>query len=238
MKERERSLGAVPGWLWSAFAGALAVQLVVHAIAPAPGGAARDVPPSPRAEVLRLAALGEPEAMARLLMLYLQAFDLGGENALPYQRLDYGRLVDWLEAVLALDPRSQYPLFSAARVYAEVPDERRMRLMLDFVYRAYLADPNRRWPWLAHAAILAKHELKDLPLARRYAQAIERHTTDPTVPAWAKQMELFILADMGELEAERLMIASLLQSGRIRDPAEIMVLKQRLQELEARRPRR
>lgn len=217
---------------------ALALQLSLHARAPGPGTAGRDLPPAPRPEVLRVAALGEPEAMARVLMLYLQAFDLGGENALPYQRLDYGRLVDWLGAILALDPRSQYPLFSAARVYAEVPDRQRMRQMLDFVYRAYFADPNRRWPWLAHAALLAKHELKDLPLARRYAQAIERHTTDPTVPLWAKQMELFILEDMGELQAERLMIGDLLRSGRIHDPAEVLVLKQRLEELEARDRRR
>lgn len=238
MKEGERPLGSVPRWIWAVLALALSAQLAVHGTEPARRISARDLPPAPRAAALRLASLGEPEAMARVLMLYLQAFDLGGGNALPYRQLDYGRLVAWLEAILALDPRSQYPLFSAARVYAEHADPARMRQILDFLYREYFADPNRRWPWLAHAAILAKHELKDLPLARRYAAAIARNTTDPAVPLWARQMEIFILEDMGELEAERIMIGGLLASGRITDPAEAQLLKQRLEELEKRQGRR
>lgn len=238
MSKAERPLGAVPGWLWVALGVALVLQLAVHQAAPASGAAAHDLPPAPRPEALRLAAFGEPQALARLLMLYLQSFDLGGENALPYRRLDYRNLVAWLEAILALDPRSQYPLFSAARIYAENADPQRMRLMLEFLYREYFADPNRRWPWLAQAALLAKHELKDLPLALRYAGAVERHTTDPHVPAWAKQMRLFILEDMGELEAERIMIRSLIESGRLTDAGEARVLRDRLEELERRSSRR
>jgi hypothetical protein len=233
-RDRQRPLVAVPRALWGALLATIALQLAVHAWTPTARVSAEDLPAPPRADVLRLASFGEPEAMARLMMLYLQAFDLGGGNALPYQRLDYRRLVAWLETILALDPRSQYPLFSAARLYAETPDPQRLRLMLDFVYREYFADPNRRWPWLAEAAILAKHRLHDLPLARRYAAAIPRHTTDPNIPLWAKQMELFVLEDMGELEAERLMIGDLVRSGRIADPAELLVLKQRLEELESR----
>ena len=231
----QRPLGSVPRPLWAALLAALALQVAVHARAPAARVAAEDLPEPPREAVLRLASFGEPEAMARLLMLHLQAFDLGGGNALPYQRLDYRRLVAWLERILALDPRSQYPLFSAARLYAETPDPQRMRLMLEFVYREYFADPNRRWPWLAQAAILAKHRLHDLPLARRYAAAIPRHTTDPRIPPWAKQMELFILEDMGELDAERIMIGDLVRGGRVSDPGELLLLKQRLEELEAGR---
>jgi hypothetical protein len=105
---------------------------------------------------------------------------------------------------------------------------------MEFVYQAFLRDPNRRWPWLAHAALLAKHRLHDLPLARRYAAAIDRNTTDPSVPLWARQMEIFILEDMNELEAAKIMIGGLLLSGKINDPAELRFLKERLDELEAR----
>jgi hypothetical protein len=103
--------------------------------------------------------------------------------------------------------------------------------MLEFVHEQFLLDPNRRWPWLAHAALLAKHRLHDLPLARRYAAAIDRHTTSPDVPLWARQMEIFILEDMNELEAARIMLGGLLASGKITDPAEIAFLKQRLEAL-------
>jgi len=155
-------------------------------------------------------------------------------NGTLARRLDYARLTGWLDAILELDPRSAYPLFAAARVYAEVPDEARSRLALEFVYRAFFADPDRRWPWLAHAALLAKHRLNDLPLARRYAAAIDRHTRAANVPLWAKQMEIFILEDMNELEAARILLGGLLESGAIRDPAEARFLRQRMDELERR----
>lgn len=223
----------MPFWVGALLAMSLGLQLAWQTTRPLPRGAA-ELPLPPRPEALRLASFSEVEAAARLAMIYLQSFDYGGANRIPYQKLDYERLVGWLESILALDPRSDYPLFSAARVYAEVPDPARSRTVLEFVYRKFLEDPNRRWPWLAHAALVAKHRLNDLPLALRYAQAVERHTTDPRVPPWARQMEVFILEDMNELGAAKIMIHGLLKSGRISDPAEIQFLLQRLAELQAR----
>ncbi|HEY7237726.1 MAG TPA: hypothetical protein VH600_01040 [Burkholderiales bacterium] len=237
MSSELRPLSAVPFWISALLALTLGVQIAGRLASPALRGSA-DLPPPPRSQALRLASFGEEPAAARIGMLYVQAFDYRGDNRIPYQKLDYGRLIGWLDAILALDPRSDYPLFSAARIYAENPDPARSRQMLEYVYLRFLEDPNRRWPWLAHAALLAKHRLHDLPLALRYAQAVERYTTDPNVPSWAKQMQIFILEDMNELEAARTMIIGLLESGRIQDPAEIRFLKERLQELAARQARR
>jgi hypothetical protein len=219
--------------VWAALLACLALQLALRASEPAAPPSAEDLPPPPRAATLRLAGLGESAAAARLAMLYLQAFDLHAGNELAYRRLDYARLVAWLRAILDTDPRSDYPLFAAARVYAEVPDERRARMMLEFVYEEFAKDPDRRWPWLAHAALLAKHRLRDLPLALRYATALERQTTGTDVPLWAKQMEIFILEDMNELDAARIMLGGLLETGRIADPAERRFLQWRLEQLGA-----
>jgi len=230
----ERSLAAVPGWIWVALALALAAQIGWQGARPRAPRAASDLPPAPSPALLRLASLGEPAAAARLAMLYLQSFDLRAGNDVPYRDLDYGRLIGWLRAILATDPRSQYPLFAAARIYAENPDPRKARAALEFVYQEFPKDPNRRWPWLAHAALLAKYRLKDLPLALRYATAVERLTTAPDVPLWAKQMRLFILEDMDELQAAKVMLGGLLASGQIKDPAELRFLKRRLEQLETR----
>ena len=167
-------------------------------------------------------------------MVWLQAFDSRGDNSIPYQRLDYGRLNAWLRAILATDPRSGYPLFAAARIYAENDNPEKARRMCEFVFAAFGEDPNRRWATLAHVALLAKHRLGDLPLARRYAAAIQRQTTDPTVPDWARQMEIFILEDMNELEAAKVVLGGLLATGRIRDAEERRFLQGRLQEIEER----
>jgi len=47
-------------------------------------------------------------------------------------------------------------------------------------------------------------------------------------------MEIFILEDMNELETARLIIGGYLQSGTIKDPAELRFLDERLKQLEAR----
>lgn len=227
MKRDARPLGSLPAWLWFALGVALAAQIGLRATSRPVGAERAELPSAPSAQGLRLASFGEPEALGRVAMLYLQAFDLG-------PKLDYTRLIGWLRAILALDPRSQYPLFAAARVYAEVPDPARARAMLEFIHEQYLVDPNRRWPWLAHAALLAKHRLRDLPLARRYAAEIDRHTTAGDVPLWVKQMEVFILEDMNELEAARILLGGLLESGKIQDADEARFLRHKLEELERR----
>jgi hypothetical protein len=230
----ERPLGAVPAWILWLLAGALAAQIGWQSARRAGAPAASDLPPAPSAAALRLASLGENAALARLAMLWLQAFDSSADNATPYRQLDYGRLIAWLDAILATDPRSGYPLFAAARVYAENDDERKARRMFDFIEAQFLRDPNARWAALAHVALLAKHRLHDLPLARRYASAIQRLTTDPSIPSWARQMEIFILEDMNELEAAKVMLGGLLATGRIRDPEERRFLEGRLAEIERR----
>lgn len=234
MRSSERPLSAVPAWIAALLAAAVLAQVSWHSITHARARAAEDLPPAPSALALRLASLGEPDALARLAMVWLLAFDARAENSLPYQKLDYERLIDWLSAILALDPRSEYPLFTASRVYAENADPAKMRAMLEFIHAQFAADPNRRWPALAHAALLAKHRLHDLPLARRYAADLQRLVTDASVPLWAKQMQVFILEDMNELEAARIVLGGLLATGHVRDPEEKRFLEARLKELEQR----
>jgi hypothetical protein len=230
----ERPLASVPAWVLAVLALALAAQIVWQIASPHAPRAASDLPSPPAPGVLRLVSFGEPAAAARVAMLYVQSFDLRAGNDTPYRDLDYGRLIGWLRAVLATDPRSQYPLFAAARIYAENPDPRKARAALEFVYREFLRDPDRRWRWLAHAALLAKYRLKDLPLALRYATAVERLANAPDVPLWAKQMRLFILEDMNELQAAKVALGGLLASGQVKDPAELRFLRRRLEQLQAR----
>jgi len=234
----ERPIASVPRGVLVLLALGLAAQIGLKASAPPPRSAAEDLAPAPSIAALRLASFGDPVALAKALMLYLQAFDYQSGSRIPYRDLDYGRLEAWLARILELDPRGQYPLLAASRLYAEVPVEAKQRSMLEFVYRQFLLDPARRWPWLAHATAIAKHRLRDLPLALRYAQAIQRYAVTDDVPLWAKQMEIFILEDMDELETARLIVGGYLQSGAIKDPAELRFLEERLKQLEARtRPR-
>src|SRR5438445_1983781 len=234
----QRSIAVVPRGVLVLFALGLAAQIGLKATAPPPRAAAEDLAPAPSIAALRLASFGDPVPLGKALMLYLQAFDYQSGSKVPYRDLDYDRLEAWLARILELDPRGQYPLLAASRLYAEVPVEAKQRSMLEFVYRQFLLDPNRRWPWLAHATALPIHRLHDLPLALRYARAIQRYAVADNVPLWAREMEIFSLEDMNELETARVIIGGSIQSATQKDPAELRSLDERRQQRHARTARR
>lgn len=228
-----RPLSRVPLPLWLALAAALVLQIALEALTPQTAASYRPLGDPPAAGTARIMAFGERELAARMMMLVLQAHDTQPGMSVPLIQLDYTRVVSWLETALALDPSSHYPLLSAVRIYAAVPDPARQRQVLDFVQRAFLTDPNRRWRWLAEAAIVAKHRMRDLERALAYAKDVTAHAHGAHVPAWARDMTVVILEEMGELEAARTLIGGLIHERQITDPNELRYLDQKLKELEA-----
>lgn len=228
----ERPVAVVPAPLLWLLAGAFCAQLGLKTWESRPVARTADLPAAPSTATIRLTALGEPTGAAQLLSLYLQAFDTQPGISIPFRDLDYGKVQDWLGRILELDPSGQYPLLMASQVYSQVPDSAKQRLMLDWIYRRFLEDPERRWRWMAHAAIMAKHRLNDLPLALFYAQALTRYAKGPAVPGWAKQMRIFLLEDMGEYDAAKILLGGLLASGSITDEHEAHFLTERLNALE------
>ncbi|MET0322145.1 MAG: hypothetical protein ABW069_15600 [Duganella sp.] len=230
----QKSWRAVPRSVLVLLLSALLLQVAWQASRPRAGVLARSqaLAPAPPLAALRLAALGEPVAMARLTMLYAQGVDEQAGVSVAWRDLDYAVLTGWLQRVLDLDPRGQSPLLAASQVYGAVSDPVRARRMLDFVHARFADDPNRRWPWLAHAALVARHQLHDLALARRYARDIRLQATGPGVPSWARQMDIFMLEDMNELDSARALIGALLASGQVTDPRELQFLSDRLDRLD------
>lgn len=229
----ERRLAEMPLWVMLLFVAAIGCQVGIALLRPAPRAAAVDLPMPPSASTLRVLALGDPIPLGQAMALYLQAFDNQPGVSIPFAALDYDRVQAWLAGVLTLDPIGQYPLLMASHLYAQVllhPEKQRE--MSEFIYREFFADPNRRWPSLAHMAIMAKHRLKDLPLALRYADAIRDRAQGPGVPSWARQMHIFLREDMGELETAKILLGGLLASGTVTDTHELHFLTERLKEME------
>src|SRR4030067_2185329 len=129
-----------------------------------------------------------------------------------------------MDAPRGLDPQGQYPLLAASRLYGEVPDPARQREMLEFVYHKFQEDPARRWPWLAHAAVIARHRLKELPLALKYAHALADKSAGHDIPNWAQQMEIMLLEDMGEVETAQVLLGGLLDKRRNTAPGAVQAL--------------
>src|SRR5437764_7807905 len=74
VKRDGRPLARVPASIWLALAASLAAQIAWRGTQIPATGAAADLPPPPSAQAMRLASFGEPATLARLAMLYLQAF--------------------------------------------------------------------------------------------------------------------------------------------------------------------
>jgi hypothetical protein len=229
----DRPVVQVPKAVIGALIAALIAQIGFASLQAKPTAAAQQMREPPGHATLRVTSIGDPIPLAQMLTLYLQAFDNQPGISIPFAQLDFAKVEQWLERILNLDPRGQYPLLMASQVYAQVPDAERTRRMLEFAHRQFYADPNRRWPWLAHAAIIAKHRLKDPQLALEYAHALRTHATSPEVPSWARQMEAFFYEDLGEYEAAKVLLGGFLTSGAIQDAHEIRFLLQRLERLEA-----
>ena len=214
-----------------AFGVACLLQPGWHFMQPAPEAVQQDLPEPLSIMKLRLAGLDDPVALSKILMLWLQAFDNQPGISIPFSRLDYNLLIRWLDRIVELDERSHYPLLAASRLYSLVPDAGKKRLMLEFVRQKFLQDPGRRWQWLAHCIYVAKYQLKDLDLALDYARTLRLQTKSPAVPYWARHMEVYVLEDMGNIEAAKILIGGLLESNQVEDPAEIRFLQERLNTL-------
>lgn len=232
---QQKPLSAVPRALWLALVLALLLQLGWQLAQRTAPPTARPLPPAPSSAVARLASLGEPLAMSKGLLLYLQSFEDQDGVSLPWRALDYDRLAGWLDTAQLLDPRSRYALVAASEVYAGVADPARARRMLQFVSASFALDPARRWPAMAQATLVAKHQLHDLPLALALARQLRLQTTSVQVPAWARQMEAFVLEDMDQSDSAQIVLGGLIASGHISDPHELAFMARRLEEMAARK---
>lgn len=232
---QQKPLSCVPRTLWLALLLALLLQLGWQLAQRSPPPQARPLPPPPSAALARLASLGEPLAMSKAMLLYLQSFEDQAGVSLPWRALDYDRLAAWLDTAQTLDPRSRYALAAASDIYAGVADPLRARRMLQFVSASFAQDPARRWSAMAQATLVAKHQLHDLPLALQLARQLRLQATGPDVPAWVRQMEAFVLEDMDQLDSAQIVLGGLIASGQISDPHELAFMARKLDEIAAKK---
>jgi hypothetical protein len=214
--------------LWIIFIFGIAAQGIWKTFEPAPIAHARDLPNPPDAAWVSVWDMSEHAFASQWMALTLFSHDEQPGISLPYLALDYERITAWMGAALILDPDDHNILLAASQVYSQVPDPRRERIMLDFVHRQFLLAPESRWPYLAHAAVVARHRLNDSKLALNYARDL---SIAKTAPAWVKQMPVLLLSDMGEREQARILLGGLVTSGAIRDEREIAFMLSRINPL-------
>ncbi len=231
-KNQARPVSQVPRWIKLLLPLIFLLQLLWHGYQPEVSVSVKSLPEPLPVDTYRWLSLDEPEAVARYLNLWLQAFDNQPGVSLSFQQLDYSMIIRWLDTILQLGHDTQYPLLVATHIYGSIHQPNRQRIMMDYVFTKFKQYPNKYWRWLAHAVIVAKHELKDQPLAFKYADALASLATGPQVPYWARDMKIILLEDMGEWQAARVLVGGLIESGEIQDPYELKFLVQKLDDLQ------
>jgi len=181
------------------------------------------LPDVPSESAMNLLVASDKAFAYRVLILWLQQFDVQAGQYISYQSMDYEKLIHWLQTLNKLELTSQYPLLLATRVYSRVADTNKTRMMLEYVFKEFQTNPGKNWRWLAEASITAQHKLKDLPLALKFATALAEEK-NPDIPLWAKDIRLIILENLGEFEQIKLLVGGLLANKTIMDPNEIRFL--------------
>lgn len=226
--DTERPVSVVPRVVLYVLISTLVSQIVWHASQPKPVAQATELDTAPSAVLFDLISMGDPIALSKILILRIQSFDNQPGISIPFNKLDYHKVVSWLERVAELDPYSRYPYLLAARVYAQVNDPERKRIMLNFVHSGFLKNPELQWPAMVQAVFIARHRLKDLDLALRYARDIRLNLKGEHIPSWVRQMELFVLEEMGDLESAKVLLGAFLDAGLIENERELKFLQGRL----------
>lgn len=208
----------------------LCAQIAFHHLKVKTDKSIQNLSTPPANSYLSIMSMGEQSAIAKLSLLWLQAFDSQSGIKVRYHELNYHKLTQWLEAIIKLNPDSDYPLLLASQIYTMVPDTEKKEIMLEFVYQKFLQNPNKRWHWLSQCSLIAKHQLNDFDLAIKYAKAIREKATE--APPWAKQMEVLLLDDVGEYQAAQILLGGIISSKQVKDERELIFLQDKLSEIE------
>jgi len=191
------------------------------------------VPPPPPLAIAPAMALGDPQLFYRAAAFMLQNMGDGGGRMTPLAEYDYARLGGWLDLLDRLDPEARYAPTVAAYYFGQTPDPEGLRRIVAYLGRIGARDPARNWRWLTHAAYLARHRLHDLPLAL----AVARHLAGlpaGVAPLWVRQMPAFVLAELGEHEAARGLMATILATDANLSPDEAALIERFIDRQEQR----
>ncbi len=232
VEEEYKPLSTVPKPLYLFLTLALLAQFVFHWSSVAPKAVPiTEYGTPPTHNAVRLLSFADYELASKFLVLRLQAFDNQPGISIRFQELDYFELGDWLDLVVKLDERSEYPHFLMAKLYSDVFERNREYIALEWVRRHFANRPNERWEWMLHSTNYMKHFIKDDELALIYARELREKTDPKKVPSWVRQVEVFMIENAGQFESAAAILAKELESGQITEPQEFIFSLSRLESL-------
>ena len=229
MKRSERPIFQVPKPLLIGFMVFFAAQILLHQYhSRGQANQYRPLSAPYDASVYKNLSMGSEQLFSYLLAIRLQLHDNQAGRHIRYRKIDYNRLVNWLEEIYRLNPQSEYPMMLASRVYSQTRDQERLRIILNYIDQTFTTNPQLHWRHQAEATVIAKHKLDDLKLALAMAQKLSDQPESVLMPRWARDLHFLLLGDLNEFETALAIIDALLRSDAIKDPDEKKFLQEKL----------
>ncbi len=155
------------------------------------------VPDVPGETAVKALSFGDEQFYFRVLALDIQnAGDTFGRFTELY-KYDFRKLSAWFALLDKLDNTSDYVPFLASYYFSQTQHVPDVRYVVDYLYDHSASRPDKKYWWLAQAAYLAEHKLKDRDLALKVATPLERAET---APFWARQLPAFVHEKRGEMD--------------------------------------
>lgn len=185
------------------------------------------VPPVPSRASAVLMTLGDAQLSYRFFALMLQNLGDIGRDVTPLSKYDYTALGGWFFLLHDLDPVADHVPALAAYYFGASRVPKNVRTVVSYLEAAGDVPVKGKWRWLAAAAVLAQHNLRDLDLALKLAYRVARLAEQEggDVPQWARQMPALVLSEKGERQAARQMLESIIVTEKDLRPQEIQVMK-------------
>lgn len=194
-------------------------------------------PPVPALAGALSASLNDAELSYRGFGLMLQNLGDVGRDVTPLKNYDYARLKEWFFLLHRLDPASDHMPMVAAHYFGATKVPKDAAEIVAYLRVAGQAPYAEKWRWLAHAAFLAQHRMKDPDLALAIAYDLQRLArAGVDMPQWARAMPAFVLANKGEAEAAKAFMSNLLVTDSTPHPEEVYFMKSFLIERAGMKP--
>ena len=191
------------------------------------------VPDVPGKEAVKALSFGDEEFYFRMLALNLQnAGDTFGRFT-ALNKYDFKKLYAWFTLLDTLNRESSYMPFLASYYFSQTQKVEDTRYMVNYLYEHSADRPEKKYWWLAQAAYIASHKLKDDDLALKVAKPLEQAKD---APLWVRQLPAFVHERRGEMDDALHIMQNIAKNSRDIPPGELNFMnyfvKERLKKLE------
>lgn len=169
-----------------------------------------NVPPAPKTLSAKLSFLDDESFAYRAYGLALQNFGSIGQTQ-SLKAYNYENLGGWFDLMDILDPKSHFMPYMAAYYFGATPDETQLKPVISYLEKRGLEPGPQNWRWLAQAAYLARHRMKDMDEALRISRELGS-IYRVGMPTWTRNMEPMLKADMGDKQAAYLLMLEILKT--------------------------